>query len=135
MEHAERASVPARRTGMPGRGDGCVKSNTCRNAVRFRPSTARLPFDVSLQPAQGIVPESRDSIEVQARVGKPLRLDLPDALASAPVPPDQTGPGKDVQVFRDRLARHRGLRAQASDRFRPARGEPDEEFETRLVPE
>src|SRR5262245_45162837 len=132
-EHAERASVGAKRRGNRAGRRRCLKSHTCAIAVSAPDSSLRL--DEALQTAQGVVPEERDPFEVPARVGQAHRLDLPDALAPAPCAPDQPRPGENVQVLGDRLAGHGDLRAQTRDRFGAARGQAHEQPETCLVPE
>src|SRR5947209_12500391 len=93
-----------------------------------------LLLDEALQALQGVVPLPRDPVEVVARIGEPLRLQLPDVLASAAVAADEAGPRQHVQVLLDRLTGYRGLRAQMRDRFRPARSAPNEQAQPRLVP-
>ena len=95
-----------------------------RDHRRGRPAHRDLVLDEVLQAVQGVVPLPRDPVEILARVGEPLRLQLPNVLAPAAVAAHQAGFGEHVQVLLDRLTGDRGLRTQMRDRFGSARRPP-----------
>jgi hypothetical protein len=82
-----------------------------------------LTFDGPLQARQSFVPLTGDAIETATRLMELVRLELPQSLAANANVADQTGPGKNVQVFGDRLPRNLDAIAQARDGQGPAGAE------------
>ena len=98
----------------------------------LRPDTST--FDVGPEVVQGLVPLTRDPVEVLARLRETLRRQLPDSLTSAAAANDQACFGKHLEMLRDRLAGHQRLRGEPRNGLLPPRREAKEQPQPCLVP-
>src|SRR5262245_19608548 len=87
------------------------------------------------QPFERVVPVSRDLLEIPAGAREPLRLELPQALATPALTAHEARVGQGLEVLRDCLPRDARPGGQTRDREAAAAGEPGDDMEARPVSE